>query len=222
MNHLEVVMITKTKPVFRGLVVVGYLGMIGLIMACTAVGIGSSTVEQGILQLNNGIINIKNQGGDLQPLAGTSTFELIGTLESVEPWTVSGRVLQRNESTQIAQGLQVGELVRVQGAILEDDNWLAYSIEPAQEQTGQTITLIGKVTSIDPWVINGFTLNVTEDTVINGEIAPGMLARAEILLLEDGTWEVISISPMGDIPSTSDSVCGLAHNCDSGREYPHQ
>jgi hypothetical protein len=179
-------------------------------MACTAVGIGSSTVEQGILQLNNGIINIKNQGGDLQPLAGTSTFELIGTLESVEPWTVSGRVLQRNESTQIAQGLQVGELVRVQGAILEDDNWLAYSIEPAQEQTGQTITLIGKVTSIDPWVINGFTLNVTEDTVINGEIAPGMLARAEILLLEDGTWEVISISPMGDIPSTSGCATVIA------------
>jgi hypothetical protein len=210
MNHLEVVMITKILPVFRGLVTVGYLGMIGLMMACMAFGLGSSTVEQGILQLDNGVINIRNQDGGLEPLAGTSTFELIGTLESVEPWTVSGRVLQRNASTQIAQGLQVGDLVRVRGAALEDDNWLAYSIEPAEQQTAQTVILIGKVTSTEPWIVNGITLQVTNDTVINGDIVPNMLVRVEILLLEDGTWEVISISPLGNIPSASGCATVIA------------
>ena len=180
-----------------------YAGVMALILACSAIGIGSSAVQQGILQLDNGIVKIKDQTGNLQPLAGDSTFELIGTVESVDPWKVSGRALQRNETTQIAQGVQVGDLVRVRGAVLPDGSWLAYSIEPASQQTDQTVILIGKVTSTNPWVVNGLPLNVTSDTVVNGDIQPGTLARVEILLQEDGTWEVISISPLGNLPTTA-------------------
>jgi len=143
-------------------------------------------------------------------MAGDSTFELVGTLESIEPWIVAGRTLQTNDATQIAQGLEAGDLVRVRGAVLEDDTWLAYAIEPADEQTDQTITIIGRVTSVDPWVVNGITLNVSADTVINGEIKPGMLVRVEILLLDDGTWEVISISPLGDLVPISGCVTVIA------------
>lgn len=181
----------------------GHLGMLGFLLACSAIGIGSSTVQQGLLQLDEGIVKVQNQTGDWEPLAGTSTFELVGSLENTSPWTVAGRALVTNESTRIAQGLQAGDLVRVRGAALEDGTWLAYSIEPAEEQPNQTIILIGRVTSMDPWVVNGITLNVTEDTVIEGEIEPGMLVRVEILLLEDGTWEVISITPLGEVPFTS-------------------
>ncbi len=95
-------------------------------------------------------------------------------------------------------------MVRVRGASLENGTWLAYSIEPAAgEQPSQTIVFIGKVTSVNPWVVNGITLNVTNDTVINGDIKPGMLVRVEILLQDDGTWEVLSISPLGEVPSSS-------------------
>jgi hypothetical protein len=187
----------------RWIVLLGYLGILGFLLACMTVTGGAPSAERGILQLDNELVKVKSQNGNWEPLAGTSTFELVGKLENTSPWTVSGRTLGTNESTQIAQGLQVGDLVRVRGASLEDDTWLAYSIDPAQEQTSQTITLIGKVTSVDPWVVNGTTLKTTADTVINGDIKPGMLARVEILLLEDGTWEVVSISPLGDIPSTS-------------------
>jgi hypothetical protein len=182
--------------------------MVSLLLACSAIGVGSSNVAQGILQLDDGIIKVANEDGDLEPLAADSTFELVGTLESTDPWKVSGRALQRNEATQIAEGLDVGDVVRVRGAVLEDDAWLAYSIGPADEQTtgNQTITMIGKVTSVDPWVVNGITLNVTDDTVINGEITTGMLAKVEILLLEDGTWEVISIAPAGDLIPTDGCV----------------
>ena len=180
-----------------------FLIVVVIVSACSAAGVGSSAVQQGILQLDNGIVKIKDQTGNLQPLAGDSTFELIGTVESVEPWKVSGRALQRNDATQIAQGLKVGDLVRVRGAVLQDGSWLAYSIEPAKQATNQTVTLIGQVTSTNPWVVNGLPLNVTNDTVINGDITPGTLARVEILLQEDGTWEVISISPLGDLPTTS-------------------
>jgi hypothetical protein len=39
---------------------------------------------------------------------------------------------------------------------------------------------------------------VTSDTDINGEITPDMIVLVEILLLEDGTWEVLSITPLSD------------------------
>ena len=194
---------SNNKSVLRWPLLVGYLGILSFLLACMAIGVGSSAVEQGILQLDNGIVKVQDQNGNWEPLAGTSTFELVGTLENMSPWTIAGRTLETNESTQIAQGLQVGDLVRVRGAVLEDDNWLAYSIQPAEEQTDQIVILIGKVTSVNPWVVNGLTLNVTNDTVINGDIKPGMLVQVEILLLEDGTWEVVSITPLGDIPSIS-------------------
>ncbi len=187
----------------RTFLLLGYLGILGFLLACVTIGLGSSGVKQGMLQLDQGIVKVQDPQGNWQPLAGTSTFELVGKLENTNPWTVAGRTLTTNESTQIAQGLKVGDLVRVRGASLENGSWLAYSIEPAGEQPNQTIVLIGKVTSVNPWVVNGITLNVTNDTVINGDIQPGMLVRVEILLQDDGTWEVISISPLGDVPTTS-------------------
>ena len=182
-----------------------YFGMVALITACSAVGVGSSTVQQGILQLDNGVVKVQNPNGNLEPVAGDSTFELVGTLDSMDPWQVSGRALQRNESTQIAKDLNVGDQVRVRGAVLEDGSWLAYSIESAQEQTDQnkTITMIGKVDSVNPWVVNGITLNVTNDTVVNGEITPGTLVQVEVLLEDDGTWEVVNIAPLGNLTPTS-------------------
>ncbi len=194
---------TKNRSILRWPLLLGYLGIVSLLLACAAIGIGTTSVEQGLLQLNDGNVEIKDENGDWVPMAGTSSFDLVGTLESTDPWTVAGKTFETNESTQIEEGLQTGDLVRVRGMLQDDDSWLAYSIEKADEQPDNTITLIGKVTSVDPWVVNGITLNVTENTVINGEITTGMLVRAEILLLEDGTWEVISISPLNDLPPTS-------------------
>src|SRR5215216_261662 len=162
----EVIMNGKNSLSLNWMSISGVLVILGLLAGCTAVGTGSN-VAQGVLQLDNGIVKIKNQNGELEPVAADSAFELVGTLESVEPWKVAGRALQRNEATQIAQGLKVGDLVRVRGAVLQDGSWLAYSIEPAKQATNQTVTLIGQVTSTNPWVVNGLPLNVTNDTVVN-------------------------------------------------------
>lgn len=113
---------------------------------------------------------------------------------------VTGNTFATRDTTQIEEGLEVGDLVKVKGVILEDGTWLAYSIHRAQseEPPAPTIILIGKVTSIDPWVVNGITLNVTSDTLISEGIEPEMIVRVEILLLGDGTWEVISIISLAD------------------------
>ena len=164
---------------------------------------GSPNAQQATLQLDGDVVQVRDQDGGWTPVAGTSTFELVGSVESTEPWRVSGRTLETNQATRVGQDVQTGDLVLVRGAALDDDDWLAYSIEPAREQTDPVVTLIGTVDSVDPWVVNGITLNVTGETVVEGDISPGTLVQVEILLLEDGTWEVIRIVPLGDLTDTS-------------------
>ena len=190
---------TNKKRALRWLIIVGYLGIITSMLACAAIGIGSTDVQVGTIQVDNGEVEIVDENGNPVPVAGQSTFELVGALEGMDPWVIAGTTVQTNELTQIAEGLQVGNLVRVRGTILEDGTWLAYSIEPAEEQTDPIIILIGTVDSVDPWVVNGITLIVTADSIITGDITVGTLVRVEILLLEDGTWEVLSITPLEDV-----------------------
>jgi hypothetical protein len=188
----------------------GYLLVIVSMLACMAIGLGTSTPEpeSGTMQIKDGSVEIKGQNGEWMPVAGASTFELVGALKSMNPWVVANTTLETNETTKIEEGLQVGDLVRVKGTVLEDGKWVAYSIERAEEQTNpsSTIVFIGKVTSTDPWIVNGITLKVTPDTVINGNITAGMLVRVEVLLLDDGTWEVISITPLGDFTEVDKCV----------------
>jgi len=194
--------------ILRWGLIAGYLGIIISMLACMAIGLGSSNVDAGTLQIDNGSIEVKGQNGEWMPIAGASTFELVGELKSMNPWVVAGTTLETNEITQIEDGLQVGDLVHVKGTVLEGGKWVAYSIERAEEQTNPspTIVFIGKVTSTDPWVVNGITLHVTADTVITGTITIGMLVRVEVLLLEDGTWEVISIAPLGNFTEVDGCV----------------
>ena len=195
---------TKDKSFF---LIVGYLGITLLIQACAGIAVGSSNVEAGSLHLDNGVVEIMDENGDWMPVAGDSAFDVTATLESTDPWKVAGVTVETNESTRIEEGLQVGDLVRVRGIILEDGTWLANSIERAAEQVDPIIILIGRVDSVDPWVVNGIELNVTEDTDIQGTITPGMFVRVEILLLPDGTWEVLSIAPLGEFEENPD--CGI-------------
>lgn len=198
---------TNAKILRWGLTM-GYLGIVTSMLACMAIGLGTSNVDSGALQIDNGSVEVKGLNGEWRPVAGASTFELVGALKTMNPWVVAGTPLETNEMTKIEDGLQVGDLVRVKGTALEGGKWLAYSIERADEQTNpsSTIVIIGKVTSTDPWVVNGITLNVTADTVITGNITAGMLVRVEILLSEDGTWEVISIAPLGDFTEAEGCV----------------
>ena len=202
---------TNTKILRWGLIM-GYLGIVTSMLACMAIGLGTSnentSTDEDMLQIDNGSLEVRGQNGEWMPVAGASTFELVGALQSMNPWKVAGTTLETNETTKIQDGLQVGDLVRVKGTALEDGKWVAYSIERAEAQTNPspTIVFIGKVTSTDPWVVNGITLNVTTDTVINGNITVGMLVRVEVLLSEDWTWEVLSLTPLGDFSEVNGCV----------------
>ncbi len=195
----------KNRPAVRWQSYLGFLGVLAMTLACSVTSITSdsattSTPNSGEVQilLEGSIVEVLDENGDQTPVAGDSYFDVTAELESIDPWSIAGIEIETNDETQIEEDLQVGDLVRVKGLILEDGTWLANSIELAEEQIDPIIILIGIVDSVDPWVVNGIQLNVTEDTDIQGTITPGMFVRVEILLLPDGTWEVLSIVPLGE------------------------
>ena len=209
-NYPEEDMNANNRSPRRWTFIFSHLILVFLLLACSAVGTGTQTTDDGSIQVEDGIIKVQDENGDWEPIAGESAFELVGELESTDPWMVAGTTLETNESSQIEEGLEVGDLVRVRGTILEDGTWLAYSIEPVEEQTNSIIILIGVVDSVDPWSVNGIELNVTDETDIQGDITPGMIVRVEILVLEDGTWEVLGIAPLGESTETAGCVAVVA------------
>jgi len=195
------------QSIIRWQLVAGYLSIVVALLACATISGAGVTPTPAVTQVNtpvaslrleNGAIEVRDESGGWLPVGGETTFEIIGELESTDPWMVTGNTFATRDSTRIDEGLESGDLVRIRGVILEDGTWLAYSIAHVEGQTNPTIILIGRVTSIAPWVVNGITLNVTSDTLISEGIEPGMIVRVEILLLEDGTWEVISIVSLDD------------------------
>ena len=126
------------------------------------------------------------------------TFEIIGRIESTDPWQVAGITFETRSWTEVADGLEVGDLAKVTGQIQADGTWLAFEIERVEPEPSPYFILIGTVISTDPWVVNGIPLNVTTGTVIVGNIVPGMLVRVEINILPDGTWDVVRITPLAD------------------------
>jgi hypothetical protein len=203
-SRLEVAMNTKNTSVIRWPLFVVYLGIVIVLLACASRGevatpvVPTPTEEEAPLRLDNGAVEVRNENGNWMPVGAESTFELVGELQSTDPWMVTGNTFAVRESTHIAEDLEVGDQVRIKGIILDDRTWLSSSIELAEEELDPTIILVGEVISVDPWVVHGITLNVTGDTVISGEITPGMIVQIEILLLSDGNWEVISITPLSD------------------------
>ena len=194
----------KNKSAVHWRLYLGAVGFFALTLACSIVSGGTvpatSTPNSDEVPVNweDGIVEVQDENGDQIPIAGDSYFDVTGELEGTDPWIVAGITLETNDATQIDEGLQTGDLVRVRGFILEDGTWLAISIEHAEEQIDPIIILIGRVDSVEPWVVKGIELNVTEDTDIQGSITPGMFVQVEIMLLPDGTWEVLSIVPLGE------------------------
>jgi hypothetical protein len=181
------------------------LAIVAALLACATGNDTSPTptadpteTQAASLRLENGAIELQQEEGGWTPVGGETTFEITGELEGTDPWMVTVNTFAARDSTQIDEGLEPGDFVRAKGVILEDGTWLAYLIERAEEPSSPTIILIGKVISVDPWVVNGITLEVTSDTLISEGIKPEMIVRVEILLLEDGTWEVLSIVSLGE------------------------
>jgi hypothetical protein len=136
-------------------------------------------------------------------------FAFTGKLESMDPWKVAGIAFETREYTVIQPDLKIGDLVRVEGEIDADGLWIASKIERIELGSQASMVVIGTVISIDPWIVNGISINVSDETVISGNIQVGMLVRVELVLQPDGTWLALKIEPLNALvwfPSCIDVI----------------
>jgi len=184
--------------------VVDAIGSSTWVISHVTIKIDEDTVIEGNIEPGN-VVQVRGRilpdgtwlAHHIQPAAeGERAFEISGHVDSIDPWRVAGINLETRQWTEIEPGLKVGDLVRVEGVIQPDGTWVAYQIAGIRELPNPLIVIIGTVISVDPWVVNGIPLNVTPETIIVGEITPGMLVRVEIALLPDGTWQVLRITSL--------------------------
>jgi hypothetical protein len=121
-------------------------------------------------------------------------FDFTGIVQQIntENWLVSGVVITINEETAVPDAPQIGDIVRVRGLILEDQTWLASSIEVV-DTTLATFSLSGEVQSIDPWQVAGIQFATSTSTFIDSNIAVGDSVQVLGRILPDGTWLADSI-----------------------------
>ena len=137
-------------------------------------------------------------------------FTFTGRVQSIEPWRVAGLAFEVREWTAREPAISQGDRVRVRGVILTDGTWVASSIEQLTRSGGNddddddgrgdddynTIVLVGVVSSIDPWIVNGLQLFLTDDSRLQGNIRLGELVQVRIRLAGNGTWQVVAIRPL--------------------------
>ncbi len=138
-------------------------------------------------------------------------FTFTGRVQSIEPWRVAGLTFETREWTAVEPGISQGDRVRVRGVILTDGTWVASSIERLNRSGGDddddaddgrgdddynTIVLVGVVSSIDPWIVNGLQLFLTDDSRLQGNIRLGELVQVRIRLAGNGMWQVVAIRPL--------------------------
>jgi len=126
-------------------------------------------------------------------------FHFVGVVQdiAIETWTVSGVTVTISDTTEIDEGLLVGDVVEVQGWILDDDIWLAQSIERVEEEERE-FEFTGYVESIDPWVVSGIAFTTTNWTEIEAGIEVGDHVKVEGRIEEDGTWVASEIERLDD------------------------
>ena len=88
----------KNTRAVRWPLVAGYLGIVVVLLACSTIsGTGvtptppvTQTATESVLRLENGAIEVREESGDWLPVGGETTFEIVGELESTDPWMVTG------------------------------------------------------------------------------------------------------------------------------------
>lgn len=126
-------------------------------------------------------------------------FEFAGIVQSIsdEKWTISGITIVVNEETQIEDGIDVGDTVRVEGIILADNTWLAHEIDLLVEEEA-TFSFTGDVMSMDPWLVAGIPFELAEWATVEPGIELGDIVHVSGIILEDGTWLATEIDLLQD------------------------
>jgi hypothetical protein len=122
----------------------------------------------------------------------------VGFVERINPWRVSGVVLETRMSTEIVDRIRVGDRVKVEGRILPNGTWLAEEIKLVDSDGGFSFEFVGRVTGIEPWVVSGISLTVNYRTEVSAEVEVGDRVKVEGRILPRGRWLATEIKLVDD------------------------
>ncbi len=142
-------------------------------------------------------------------------FEVSGPVESIDPWKVAGAEFETGPETEMDDGIEVGDPVKVEGRILNDGRWVADEIQRLNDEASR-FEFVGKATSTDPWIVRGVTLSTGDNTEIVGEITVGDFIRVKGKMLPDGTWLAEKIERIGNSQGCVD-ISTMVSNVDAGQ-----
>lgn len=119
-----------------------------------------------------------------------------GTVETINPWIISGLPIDTNADTRIDDDIEIGDLVRVTARILEDGTWLATRIDRLSGEIDEgCVTITAVVTNIGSGTLtlsNGTILNIDEYE-IEGELKIGSVVMIIACVSEDGSIQIVQI-----------------------------
>jgi len=130
-------------------------------------------------------------------------FSVQGTLtaQDGETWTVAGVSFTVTDQTVIDGDPQVGEVILVEGRLLEDDTRAADTITAAQDEQ-QVSSFTGTLTAMEDgvWLIGGTAVTVDEATVVSEGLNVGDAVRVTFAVQEDGSWLALQIESLQEAP----------------------
>lgn len=207
---VDLVVLLTRSPVNR-FTMVGSVDAIGEVLwtingqevAVTEITEIGEGIEAGVLVQVDGIIL---PGGTLQAesiclLVDESRvpFDFTGIIQDMESdlWVISDIAIRLTDSTTRPEGLEVGDLVRVTGWVLEDGSWQASSIEPVIDES-TAFEFVGVIESMEPWNVSGVVFETAAWTVIEEGLAVGDRVQVKGFIQEDGAWLATEIHRLED------------------------
>ncbi|OGO14777.1 MAG: hypothetical protein A2Y93_03285 [Chloroflexi bacterium RBG_13_68_17] len=130
----------------------------------------------------------------------TAKAEFVGTVDAMSDtaWTVSGQAVLINASTEIHDGISVGDLVKVEASVSDDGTVTALEIrlersggeDTAAALPGEEIEFFGTVEAVadDSWTIQGVAFAITAQTEIKGALAVGDFVKVHATVGADGAF----------------------------------
>jgi hypothetical protein len=190
---------------FRFAGILASMGNDGWVISGIKVTVDASTTLYGDFVVGNPVAVdgvIKEDGTWLATTINLVTpegysFEFIGVVQSLSPWTVSGVSFDVADWTEIDADIQVGNQVRVTGMVSADGLWVAERIELLDTEHATSFAFFGPVLNVNPWNVGGVSLIVDERTSIKGDITQGEMVKVSGWILEDGTWLATEIKHTG-------------------------
>ena len=118
-----------------------------------------------------------------------SPFDFIGVVQSIadDEWRISGISITVATDTQIDPLLEIGDVARARGWVVEEERWEALSIERVGEHERE-FEFTGYVETIDPWKVSGIAFQTRVWTEVEAGIVKGGLVKVSGRIQEDGTW----------------------------------